>query len=140
MRPTVCRALLLAALASTACKTMKTVTLDQMSVLGPERVWVTEHDQSVVLMYEPKVVRDTLTGYVGRHREKMPSDRVQEVRMQTKASTRTALLVVGLTGGFVAFVLVASGTGQSPPIVSTTGPPGLCDIAPEQPLCTGVPD
>jgi hypothetical protein len=60
--------------------------------------------------------------------------------MQTKATTRTALLVVGITAGFAGFVMLAAGTGQSPPIVSSTGPPGLCDIAPEQPLCTGVPD
>ena len=139
MRP-LTYALLLTTLASAACTTMKPVTLDQMTVLGPEKAWVVEHDQSVVLMYEPKIVRDTLTGYVGRHREKMSSARVKEVRVQTKAPTRTALLVGGIAVGFVGFVVYVAGTGQSAVIVSSTGPPGLCDIDPEQPICTGVPE
>ena len=139
MRP-LTYALLLTTLASAACTTMKPVTLDQMTVLGPEKAWVVEHDQSVVLMYEPKIVRDTLTGYVGRYREKMPSARVKEVRVQTKAPTRTALLVGGIAAGLAGFLVYVAGTGQSAMIVSTTGPPGLCDIDPEQPICTGVPE
>jgi hypothetical protein len=119
---------------------MHAVTLDQMSVLGPERIWVTEQDQSVVLMYEPKIVRDTLTGYIDRHREKVPSARVKEVRVQSAAPTRTALLVGGLTVGMVAFLVVAASSGQSATIVSLTGPPGDCYRDPEQAICTGVPD
>lgn len=139
MRPIIC-ALLLATLASAACTTTKSVTLDQMTLLGPAKAWVTEHDRSVVLMYEPKIVGDTLTGYVGRYREKMPSAGVKDVRVQSTAPLRTALLVGGIAVGFAGFLVYVAGTGQSPVIVSTTGPPGLCDIAPDQYLCTGVPD
>ena len=139
MRP-LTYALLLTTLASAACTTMKPVTLDQMTVLGPEKAWVVEHDQSVVLMYEPKIVRDTLTGYVGRHREKMSSARVKEVRVQSKAHTRTALLVAGLAVGLAGFLVVVGGTGQSAVIVSIAGPPGDCEQDPDQAICTGVPD
>jgi hypothetical protein len=139
MRPIIC-ALLLTTLAGAACTKMQAVTLDQMSLLGPERIWVTEHDQSVVLMYEPKVVRDTLTGYIGRHREKMSSARVKEVRVQTKATTRTALLVGGLTVGFAGLLVLAGSNGQSAVIVSRAGPPGDCEQDPDQAVCTGVPD
>ena len=98
-------ALLLATLASAACSRMKSVTLDQMTLMAPERVWLTEHDQSVTLMYEPKIVRDTLVGYVGRHREKMPSARVKDVRVQSNAPARTALLIGGITVGLAAFLV-----------------------------------
>ena len=132
--------LLVTALASTACTAKKFVTLDQLQVLGPELAWVTGSDQSVVLMYEPKVVRDTLTGYVGRHREKVPTDRVHKVRVKTSAPARTALLVAGLTVGVTGFLVLVAGSGQSAVIVSIAGPPGDCEQDPEQAICTGVPD
>ena len=139
MRPIIC-ALLLAALASTACTTKRFVTVDQLRVLGPELAWVTASDQSVVLMYEPKVVRDTLTGYVGRHREKVPTARVNKVRVQTAAPARTALLIGGLTAGMATLLVLAASNGQSATIVSLAGPPGDCEQDPEQSICTGVPD
>jgi hypothetical protein len=137
LRRIVCT-LLLTALASAACTQRKSVTLDQMSLLGPERVWVTDHDQSVVLLYEPKLVRDTLVGYVGRHKEKLPSSGVREVRVQTAAPTRTAALVVGLAAGLAGFLVLAGGTGGSAVIASTTGPADTCDIDPDQTICPGV--
>jgi hypothetical protein len=140
VRPIMRCALLLAALATAACKTMRTVTLDQVNLLEPESAVVTESDQSVVLMYEPKVVRDTLVGYVGRYREKVPSARVNKVRVHAAAPARTALLVAGLTVGMTGFIVLVGGTGQSAVIVSTTGPAGYCDIDPDQPICTGVPE
>ncbi len=138
-RPIIC-ALLLTTLASAACSRMRTVTLDQMSHLGPERVWVTESDESVVLLYEPKVVRDTLVGYVGKHREKLPSAGVKQVRVQTKAPARTALLVGGLTVGFVGMLVAVSGNGTSQtPTTTMAGAPGDCDKHPEQEICSGTP-
>ena len=71
------------------------MTLEQLNVLGPELAWVTGSDQSVVLMYEPKVVRDTLTGYVGRHREKMPSARVNKLRAVSDAHGDGRLQTIG---------------------------------------------
>jgi hypothetical protein len=139
VRP-IMRCALLLAVASAACKTMRTVALDQVNLLHPESAVVTESDQSVVLMYEPKVVQDTLVGFVGRYREKVPSARVNHVRVKTAAPVRTALLVAGLTVGFAGFVFLATGTGQSAVIVSSTGPAGYCDIDPDQPICTGVPE
>ncbi len=140
MRSMVGCALLLAAAASTACKTMRSVALDQVNTIGPERAWITGSDQSVVIMYEPKIVRDTLVGYVGRYKEKMPSGLVNQVRVQTAAPTRTALLVGGIAVGFGAFLVLVAGSGQSAVIVSLAGPPGDCEQDPDQAICTGVPD
>jgi hypothetical protein len=139
LRPIICT-VLLAALASTACTTKRFVTLDQLKVLRPELAWVTASDESVVLMYEPKVVRDTLTGYVGRHRENVPTARVNKVRVQTAAPARTALLVGGLTAGMATLLVLAASNGQSARIVSLAGPPGDCEQDPQQSICTGVPD
>jgi hypothetical protein len=91
-------------------------------------------------MWEPKLVQDTLTGYVGAHREKVPATGVNKVRIQTPAHTRTALLVAGLTVGVGALLVLAASSGQSAVIVSTRGPPGDCEQDPEQFICSGVPE
>lgn len=140
MRPIIRSAVLVAVFASTACTTMKTVSMDQLTVLGPDRAWVTGNDESVVLLWEPKLVQDTLTGYVGKHREKLSSDGVKQVRVKTAAPTRTALLITGLTVGMGALLVLAASNGQSAVIVSTRGPPGDCEQDPEQFVCTGVPE
>ena len=140
MRRIICT-VLLATLASAACKTTKSVTLDQLTALGPERAWVTSSDNSVVLLYEPRVVRDTLTGYIGKHKEKVPATRVEQVRVQMPAPTRTALLIVGVTAGFVGMLVVVSGTGSSQtPTTTIAGAPGDCDKHPEQEACSGTPE
>ena len=137
MRPMVGCALLLAALASAACKTMKSVTLDQLNVLGPDRVWVTESDQSVVLIDEPKVVGDTLVGYMGRRHEKLLSAGLKQLRVQTPAPTRTALLAVGIAAGLGGFLIAIAGSGQSQIPSAGNGGTGDCYKHPEQPGCTG---
>lgn len=137
MRPIVGCTLLLGAL---ACKTMKPVTLDQLNVLGADRVWVTASDQSVVLMWEPKVVGDTLVGYIGRQRGTLPSAGFKQLRVQTSAHTRTALLAVGSTAGFIGFLVAIAGSGQSQaPTTTISGAAGDCSKHPEQPSCDGNP-
>src|SRR5258705_343296 len=109
MRPLIGSALLLAALSSAACRTMKPVTMDQLSALGPDRVWVTQSDQSVVLLGEPKVVGDTLVGYIGKKHERLPSGEVTQLRVQAPAHTRTALLAVGSAAGLIGFLVTVAG-------------------------------
>jgi hypothetical protein len=130
-------ALLLAALASPACRTMKPVTLDHLNGLGPDRVWVTESDQSVVLMYEPKVVGDTLVGYIGRERGRLPSAGIRQLRVRASAPTRTALLAVGGTAALIGLAVAVAGSGQSQVITVLAGAPGDCDKHPEQSGCSG---
>jgi hypothetical protein len=138
VRPIVGCALLLAAFAGAACSTMKSVTLDQLSVLGPDRAWVTKSDESVVLMYEPKVVGDTLVGYIGAHRGRLPSAGLKELRVQTPAHTRTVLLAVGSAAGLIGFMVVVAGNSQTQPITTVpSGAPGDCEKHPEGPGCNG---
>jgi hypothetical protein len=138
MRPIVGGTLLLAALASAGCKTMRSVTLDQLTVMGADRVWVTARDQSVVLMWEPKVVGDTLVGYVGKRRERLASADLTQLRVRMSAHARTALLAVGATAGLVGLLVVAAGSGQTQAQTTTiSGAPGDCSKHPDLPPCDG---
>lgn len=128
--------LLLAALSSAACHTMKPVSLDQLNVLRPDRAWVTESDRSVVLLEDPKVVGDTLLGYVGRHRTKLPSAELKQLRVRAPAPARTVLLAVGTAAGLAGFLVAIAGNGQSQIVTPIAGAPGDCDKHPEQPECT----
>jgi hypothetical protein len=138
MRPIVGCTLLFAVLANAACTTMKSPTLDQLRALGPERVWVTESDQSIVLVEEPKVVGDTLVGYIGRQRSKLPGAGIKQLRVRVPAPARTALLAVAGTAALVGFFVAVAGNGQNQVITTVmAGAPGDCDKHPEQPGCNG---
>ena len=127
----------LAALTSTACRTTKVVTLEQLRLISPDRVWVTDSDQSVVLVDEPQVRGDTLVGYIGRHRTKLPSAALKQVRVRVSAPTRTALVVVGTSGALIGFLVMVGGNGRTEIVQVTAGAPGDCDKHPEQPGCNG---
>ena len=104
MRVTIGSALLLAALGSAACKTMKAVELNQLVALKPDRVWVTEADQSVVVVDGPiNVMGDTLVGYVGGKYEEMPMTGPHKLVVQRPATTKTALLIGAIAVGFGGF-------------------------------------
>jgi hypothetical protein len=135
MRPILTCTLLLVAFTSTACHTMKPVSLEQLNALSPDRAWVTESDLSVVLVEEPKVVGDTLRGYVGSHRAKLPRAGLKQLRVRVPAPARTALLAVGGGVAFVGFLVAVAGNGQSQIPVVTRGAPGDCDQHPDQPGC-----
>jgi len=134
MRPRICYALFLAALASAGCHTMKPVTLDQVVALNPDRVWVTEADQSVVLVTGPiNVMGDTLVGYVGGTYEEIPTGSLQQFVVQRPANTRTALLVSAIAIGFGGFAYAIAGSvggGKTPNALG-----GDCDKHPDDPGC-----
>ena len=137
MRPLIGCALFLSALAGAACTTMKSPTLDQLRTLGPDRVWVTQSDQSVVLLYEPRVVRDTLVGYVGMQRAKVPGSGIQRLRVRVSAPARTMLLAGGLIAGFGGVLFAVSGHGPGHVQAPLPGGSGDCLKHPEQPGCNG---
>ena len=129
--------LVLAALTSTACRTTRVVSLEQLRLISPDRVWVTDSDRSILLVEEPKVRGDTLVGYVGRNRTKLPSGALKQVRVSVSAPARTALLAAGAGGALVGFLVMVGGNGHSADLPVTAGAPGDCDKHPEQPGCNG---
>lgn len=133
MRIAIGCALLLAALGSAACKTMKSVELNQLVALKPDRVWVTEGDQSVVVVDGPiNVVGDTLVGYVAGKYEEMPVSAIKTMVVQRPATSRTILLVAAIAVGFGGFTYAITGAGGNTTVI--TAPAGDCDKHPE--LCT----
>ncbi len=138
MRLVAGRTLLLAALAGSACRTASPVTLQEIEVLKPHRVWVTQRDQSVVVFQGPRLVGDTLRGYVKGKRSKLPSAEVQQMTMRRPATRRTVLLAAGIGIGLAGLFAELSGSGKSSVVTASSGAPMDCEKHPEEPFCTGT--
>jgi hypothetical protein len=134
MRPILGCALLLAALSSVACHTMKPIPLDQVNALKPEQAWVTEADQTVILVTTPQVVGDTLVGYVNGVYEEMPAARLKQVVVSRPATTRTVLLVSALAVGFGGFAYAVAGAVGGNKYIGAD----FCDETPEDPACADL--
>ena len=130
MRWTTGGAVLLAVLSSAACHTIKPVSMDELKAIQPKQAWVTESDQSVVIVSGPQVVGDTLVGYVKGVYEEMPSAQLKEVRVEKPATTKTVLLVSAITVGFAGMVFALTGSGSE-----GKGQSDTCDKHPDYPEC-----
>ena len=139
MRSIVGSTLLLVALANAGCRTMRPVTLKELSGLNADRAWVTEADTSVVIVFVPQVVGDTLAGYVNGQFRQLPSAAVKQVTVLRPAPMRTALLVAGITVGMGGLFAALSGSGEYKMPSSISGAPGDCEKHPEDPICQGHP-
>lgn len=96
--------------ATSACWTMKQVTIDDLGAQRTSRVWVTQADQTTVLVHDAQVFRGKLVGFVeGKYRE-MPQDGLREMRVRKLATARTmGVVAAGIAGFAVAAVLVSGG-------------------------------
>jgi hypothetical protein len=139
MRMTMGGALLMVALSGASCRTMKPVTLDQLSGINTDRVWITKPDSSVVILYVPQVLGDTLVGYVNGEEKHLPSTALKRVTVMRPAPARTALLVGGLAVGVAGMLSALSGSGEYKMPTAISGAPGDCDKHPEDPICQGHP-
>lgn len=139
MRSIVGCTLLVAALASAACRTMKPVSLEQLSALSPDRAWVTHADDAVVVVFVPQVVGDTLAGYVNGQLTQLPRADLKQVTVRRPAPMRTALLVVGVAAGVGGLLAALSGSGNTQLPTAISGQPGDCDKHPDDPICQGHP-
>ena len=85
----------------------------------PLDVWVMRTDSSVVHLYRPRFLGDTLTGFVdGQYRTIRPAE-LQGVQARRPAPGRTVLLMVsGVTAVTLVAVLV-SGTIAEAPVADT---------------------
>jgi len=96
--------------ASTACYTMRLVTLDDIEAQPSSRVWVTHQDQSVLVVEGPQVFRGNLVGFVdGTYRE-LPPTELQNMRVRKLAAGRTMSLVAAGILGFAVTAVVLSGS------------------------------
>ena len=104
-------ALTLALLLSAACHRTKVVGLDQG--LASERVWVTMKNESVVVLFGPKIYGNKLVGFVdGKYAEYLTANVTKvSVRESNRAGT-AALLAAGLVA-FAGFAYAITGSGGS---------------------------
>lgn len=109
---------ILAAAAGTACFTMRTVTIDDLSAGRVARVWVTQPDQSVVVVHDAQIFRGKLAGFIeGTYREMPPTD-LGQMQVRTLAMGRTlGLVVAGAAAATVVAVLVSGGEDFYDPCV-----------------------
>jgi hypothetical protein len=106
-----CALMSLAVLSSPACHKTKLVGLDE--ALATTRAWVTLSDQSVVLVYGPKVYGNKLVGFVDGKYEEYPVAQVKEAHVREPDGVRTAALVAAGMVGLAGFAYVISGAASS---------------------------
>jgi hypothetical protein len=95
-------------------------------------VRVTKTDDSTVVLHSPKLVGDTLVGFVDRTRRALPLSKTMKIDTWHAAPDRTAAAVV-FGGGLAALTyLIVSATNQS------SSPRGLC-CPPGVPCVEGWP-
>jgi hypothetical protein len=132
MRAPVGWVLTLTILSSPGCYKTKLVGIDQ--ALASRRAWLTLSDQSVVLVYGPKIYGNKLVGFVEGKYQEFPTADLKEARVREPDGARTAALVAAsvlAVGGFT-YALLPKGS-------SYALPPDYCD-APEhadEPMCEG---
>ena len=124
-------ALTLMVVSSLACHTTKVVTLEMAPASNP--VWLTLSDQSVAVVFGPKIYGSKLVGFVGGKYREFPIDQVKEVQVREPARGRTmALVAVGVVG-LAAALYEAAGKLHSG---SDTHVTDICDEEPDNPICT----
>ena len=105
---------LLAALASAGCYTMKPVALEGLGSVPSGRVWVTRADQSTVIVDGPRVLENKLVGFVDKVYQEMPTADVTQVMARRLVPARTTALVGAGLVGIVATIALIQGSGQAP--------------------------
>lgn len=114
------RAIVLAGMIAplSACFTMRPVATPQEFIPSarPDRIWVTRTDNSRLMIEGPRLIGDTLVGWVrGQYQEiLLPQTRWMSVRQP--APKRTAFLIAGsvVIGAGLLYVLAGKGLGGGP--------------------------
>jgi len=96
-----------------ACSTLAPVRETPTAFItahAPGAVVITKTDNSVVVLAGPKVIGDTLGGFVGRDYVEIPLANVQALSARRPAKGRTALLIGAsvVAAGGIAFVILNS--------------------------------
>ena len=121
-------ALTVMVLGSAACHRTRTVALSD--ALASPAVFVTLDNQTMVLLYTPKVYGAKLTGWVDGKYEEYPTERVKQVQVREPNRTATfALIALGVAAaGTLAYVLTSGGP-------SLNRDQELCDADPSADGC-----
>jgi hypothetical protein len=83
----------------------------------PDRIWVTRTDNSKLMMEGPRLIGDTLVGWVGGKYEEILLPETRWMSVRQPAPRRTAMLIAGgvVVGAGLLFLLAGNGQGGTPP-------------------------
>jgi len=128
VRIAICSAVAIMILSVAGCKSMRPSNLTTVGTA--HRAWVTLPDRKVVLINGPKVINDTLVGYVEGKYEEIPASDVKQIRVKEWNRGKTALLgILGLAAlGGATYAITSSG-GYTPPQID------FCMNDPGRPGC-----
>ncbi|HEV8400137.1 MAG TPA: hypothetical protein VGQ18_09905 [Gemmatimonadales bacterium] len=102
----------------TACSTLRPVAAPQQFIptAQPTRIWVTQADNSTLMLEAPRLLGDTLVGFVGGRYQEMLLPQVRWMGVRQPAPRRTTVLVAGLVfvGAGLIAMLASSGPGGGP--------------------------
>jgi hypothetical protein len=125
LRRTVC-AMLIASLG--ACSTMRPVAAPEQFIpmARPDRIWVTTNDNAKLMVEGPRLLGDTLVGFVAGRYEEILLPQTRWVGVRAPAPRRTAFLVAGivLVGASLAYLLMGNGPGGGAPPNEDPSVPG----------------
>lgn len=115
MRRTVCAALIVPLI---ACSTLQPVATPQQFIPAsrPNRIWVTQSDNSTLMFEAPRLLGDTLAGFVGGRYQEVLLPEVRWMGVRQPAPRRTTVLVASLVvvGAGLIAMLASSGPGGGP--------------------------
>src|SRR3989442_5970170 len=102
--------LLLASL--TACTTFQPVSpREYIPISHPRQIYITRSDNSVVVMQLPKLLGDTLVGYVNGDYQEMTLSQAKQVNARVAANGRTAVAVAAAVSGVAVASALMIGSG-----------------------------
>jgi hypothetical protein len=111
-------ATLMAVLAGGACSTLRPVAtpMDFIPAERPAQLWVTTADNATMRLEGPRLLGDTLVGFVAGRYEEIPLPQARTLWVREPATTRTAFLVAGLAVVGASLLYMLRGNGPSAPM------------------------
>jgi len=96
-----------------ACSTLQPVATPRQFIPAaqPTRIWVTRSDNSTLMLEAPRLLGDTLVGFVGGRYQEMLLPQVRWMGVRQPAPRRTTVLVAGLVVVSAGLLAVLSGSG-----------------------------
>lgn len=102
----------------TACTTLQPVATPQQFIptARPARIWVTQSNNATLLFEAPRLLGDTLAGFVGGRYQELLLPEVRWIGYRQPAPRRTTVLVASLVvvGAGLIAMLASSGPGGGP--------------------------
>ena len=75
------------------CHTLRAVSATELNPMTDPQVWVTQADHKTIVLDEPRVVGDTLSGLIHGESHRVPLSDAVSLRVKRNAPVRTAAIV-----------------------------------------------